>query len=73
MTKLIYFKPNQREKIGCVQVRNRETGDVEIVRIVDQCSNGGLDLDYGVFQKLDTNGNGFARGHLLVDYHFVNC
>ena len=42
-----------------VQVRNTETGDEETVRIVDQCSNGGLDLD--------TNGNGFVRGHLVVD------
>jgi hypothetical protein len=25
------------------------------VRIVDQCSNGGLDLDVGVFKKIDTD------------------
>ena len=43
------------------------------MRIVDQCSNGGLDLDVGVFQKLDTNGRGYAQGHLMVNYQFVNC
>lgn len=69
---LSYFKPNQNNFVS-VKVRNTETGDEETVRIVDQCSNGGLDLDYDVFKKLDSNGNGFARGHLIVDYHFVNC
>ncbi|KAB1202833.1 Wound-induced protein WIN1 [Morella rubra] len=43
------------------------------VRIVDQCSNGGLDLDAGVFQKLDTDGSGNAQGHLMVNYQFVDC
>ncbi|KAA0063601.1 pathogenesis-related protein PR-4-like [Cucumis melo var. makuwa] len=66
--------PTGRDSCGrCLRVRNTETGDEETVRIVDQCSNGGLDLDYDVFKKLDSNGNGFARGHLIVDYHFVNC
>lgn len=52
---------------------NIETGAQETVRIVDQCSNGGLDLDIGVFQNLDTNGNGNANGFLTVNYDFVNC
>ncbi|KAL0717675.1 hypothetical protein Bca4012_066997 [Brassica carinata] len=43
------------------------------VRIVDQCSNGGLDLDEGVFKQIDTDGQGYARGNLNVDYEFVNC
>ncbi|KAI3959909.1 hypothetical protein MKW92_052998 [Papaver armeniacum] len=38
----------------------RSTGAKIIVRIVDQCSNGGLDLDYNtVFKKIDTNGKGY--------------
>ncbi|MCI08319.1 pathogenesis-related protein PR-4-like, partial [Trifolium medium] len=48
-------------------VTNSQTNADERVRIVDQCSNGGLDLDIGVFQKLN-NGNGH-----IVNYEFVNC
>lgn len=56
-----------------VQVTNTATGAKATVRIVDQCSNGGLDLDQGVFQQLDTNGQGNANGYLTVDYQFVDC
>ena len=42
--------------------------------IVDQCSNGGLDLDYDTaFKPLDTDGQGINAGHLTVNYQFVNC
>ncbi|KAL0552648.1 hypothetical protein IC582_011766 [Cucumis melo] len=54
-------------------VTNVQIGAQETVRIVDQCSNGGLDLDVGVFQSLDTDGNGNANGFLTVNYDFVNC
>ena len=57
----------------CLLVTNTRTGAKQTVRIVDQCSNGGLDLDVGVFQKLDTDGNGYAQGHLMVNYDFVDC
>ncbi|CAM8901996.1 unnamed protein product [Rhodiola kirilowii] len=57
----------------CLKVTNAWTGAQTTVRIVDQCSNGGLDLDVGVFNKLDTNGQGYAKGHLMVNYEFVNC
>ncbi|PPS19270.1 hypothetical protein GOBAR_AA01333 [Gossypium barbadense] len=40
---------------------------------LDKCSNGGLDLDVNVFNKLDKNRNGSARGHLTVTYDFVKC
>ena len=56
-----------------MQVTNTRTNAKETVRIVDQCSNGGLDLDIGVFQRLDTDGNGNAQGHLIVNYDFVDC
>ena len=59
--------------MGIMQVTNTETGASEIVRIVDQCANGGLDLDVNVFRRIDTNGNGNLRGHLIVNYQFVNC
>lgn len=57
----------------CVQVTNIATGAQIIVRIVDQCSNGGLDLDVNVFDQIDTNGQGHAQGHLRVNYQFINC
>ncbi|XWS57692.1 hypothetical protein CRYUN_Cryun09bG0195100 [Craigia yunnanensis] len=59
----------------CLRVTNTRTGAQEIVRIVDRCSNEGLDLDVGVgvFNRLDTDGVGYAQGHLTVKYEFVNC
>ncbi|KAH9659296.1 Hevein-like preproprotein [Citrus sinensis] len=57
----------------CLRVTNRATRAQATVRIVDQCSNGGLDLDAGVFRQLDTDRRGNAQGHLMVDYQFVNC
>ncbi|XP_044477605.1 pathogenesis-related protein PR-4-like [Mangifera indica] len=57
----------------CLRVTNSRTGAQAIVRIVDQCSNGGLDLDAAVFNQLDTDGRGYAQGHLIVNYQFVNC
>jgi hypothetical protein len=54
-------------------VTNTGTGAQATVRIVDQCSNGGLDLDAGVFQQIDTDGKGIAQGHLIVNYQFVDC
>ncbi|KAJ3697511.1 hypothetical protein LUZ61_001216 [Rhynchospora tenuis] len=57
----------------CLKVTNTATGAQTTVRIIDQCSNGGLDLDQGVFAKLDTNGKGYENGYLTVNYQFVNC
>ncbi|RDX65087.1 Wound-induced protein WIN2, partial [Mucuna pruriens] len=57
----------------CLRVTNTRTNAQQTVRIVDQCSNGGLDLDISPFQKLDTDGNGNAQGHLIVNYDFVDC
>ncbi|MCD7447778.1 Wound-induced protein win2 [Datura stramonium] len=54
-------------------VTNTRTGAQAIVRIVDQCSNGGLDLDINVFRQIDTDGVGNQQGHLIVNYQFVNC
>ncbi|KAK3024580.1 hypothetical protein RJ639_044322 [Escallonia herrerae] len=66
--------PTGEDSCGrCLSVSNADTGAQTIARIVDQCSNGGLDLDVAVFQQLDTDGNGFAQGHLTVDYQFVDC
>ncbi|KAJ4719564.1 pathogenesis-related protein PR-4-like [Melia azedarach] len=58
---------------ACSRVTNKATGAQATVRIVDQCSNGGLDLDAGEFRRLDTNGRGNAQDHLMVNYQFVNC
>ncbi|KAL9379181.1 hypothetical protein Peur_027663 [Populus x canadensis] len=57
----------------CLRVTNTRTGAQTTVRIVDQCSNGGLDLDVNVFRTIDTDGDGYAKGHLIVNYQFVNC
>lgn len=40
---------------------------------MDQCSNGGLDLDVAMFNQIDTDGDGYRKGHLIVDYQFVDC
>ena len=60
---------------GRLQVTNKENGIIvsKIVRIVDTCTNGGLELDIDVFQKLDSYGTGNAHGYLMVDYEFVDC
>ncbi|XP_042516269.1 pathogenesis-related protein PR-4-like [Macadamia integrifolia] len=66
--------PNGESACGlCLSVTNTRTGTQLPVRIVDQCSNGGLDLDYSAFQKLDTDGNGYQQGHLVVNYEFISC
>uniref|UniRef100_U5HK42 Papaya barwin-like protein n=1 Tax=Carica papaya TaxID=3649 RepID=U5HK42_CARPA len=66
--------PHGRAACGkCLRVTNTKTRAETTVRIVDQCSNGGLDLDWSVFKKLDTDGSGYLRGHLIVNYQFVNC
>ncbi|PHT28029.1 Wound-induced protein WIN2 [Capsicum baccatum] len=57
----------------CLRVTNTRTRAQATVRIVDRCSNGGLDLDVNVFRRLDTDGEGNRRGHLIVNYQFVNC
>ncbi|CAL4987105.1 unnamed protein product [Urochloa decumbens] len=58
----------------CLLVTNQATGASITVRIVDQCSNGGLDLDYDTaFSKIDTNGQGVNDGHLTVSYQFIDC
>ena len=57
----------------CRQVTNGATGARTVARVVDQCGNGGLDLDAAVFQQIDTDGGGAANGHLVVDYEFVGC
>ncbi|KAE8705536.1 Pathoproteinsis-related protein PR-4B [Hibiscus syriacus] len=66
--------PRGRPSCGrCLRVTNTATRAQATVRIVDQCSNGGLDLDVNVFNRLDTNGRGKANGFLTVNYEFVNC
>ncbi|XVF42202.1 hypothetical protein PTKIN_Ptkin01aG0341300 [Pterospermum kingtungense] len=58
----------------CLSVTNTGTGDKETVRIVDACGSGALELDYETaFKPIDTDGEGFRQGHLVVDYEFVDC
>ncbi|XP_043697943.1 pathogenesis-related protein PR-4-like [Telopea speciosissima] len=66
--------PTGQDACGkCLRVTNTRTGAQLTVRIVDKCANGGLDLDWSAFQKLDTDGNGYNQGHLIVNYEFVSC
>lgn len=67
--------PRGRDSCGrCIRVTNTGTGANVVARIVDQCSNGGLDLDWDtVFTKIDTDGMGYQRGNLNVNYEFVDC
>ncbi|MQL78702.1 hypothetical protein Taro_011134 [Colocasia esculenta] len=67
--------PRGREACGrCLRVTNTRTGAQITVRIVDQCSNGGLDLDWQTaFQSLDTDGHGYQQGYMMVNYAFVDC
>ncbi|KAL3381670.1 hypothetical protein AABB24_001670 [Solanum stoloniferum] len=66
--------PRGQDSCGkCLMVTNTRTGAQTTVRIVDQCSNGGLDLDINVFQQIDTDGVGNQQGHLIVNYQFVDC
>ncbi|XWS64709.1 hypothetical protein CRYUN_Cryun05aG0026700 [Craigia yunnanensis] len=67
--------PHGQEACGkCLNVTNTDTKDEEIARIVDACGSGGLELDLETaFNPIDTNGKGNERGHLIVDYEFVDC
>ncbi|CAN6363264.1 unnamed protein product [Urochloa humidicola] len=57
----------------CLAVANAATGAQATVRILDQCSFGGLGLDPFVFNQLDTDGHGAVTGQLTVSYQFVDC
>ncbi|CAO2144590.1 unnamed protein product [Urochloa humidicola] len=57
----------------CLLVSNAATGAQATVRILDQCSFGGLGLDPFVFNQLDTDGHGVVTVQLTVSYQFVDC
>ncbi|KAH7690153.1 Barwin-like endoglucanases protein [Dioscorea alata] len=44
----------------CLLVTNTKTNAQVLVAIVDQCTNGGLDLNWNVFQPINTDGSGYA-------------
>eukprot|EP00253_Pinus_taeda_P015517 PITA_15517 len=57
----------------CLSVTNPSTQQSVTVRILDQCSNGGLDLETAAFNAIDSNGAGYNAGHLYTTYTFVDC
>ncbi|XVF42195.1 hypothetical protein PTKIN_Ptkin01aG0340500 [Pterospermum kingtungense] len=67
--------PQGEEACGlCLSVTNTDTKAEEIVRIVDECGSGGLELDLQTaFNPIDTDGQGYLQGHLIVDYELVDC
>ncbi|XVF31105.1 hypothetical protein REPUB_Repub16aG0117600 [Reevesia pubescens] len=65
--------PASVEKL-VLKVTNRATKDEEIVRIVDSCGTGPLEMDLETaFNPIDTDGSAHKLGHLVVDYEFVDC
>ncbi|KAH1037447.1 hypothetical protein GYH30_056704 [Glycine max] len=65
------YQPEQHNY--CATWDGEANMEISKERIVDQCKNGALDLDVGVFQRLDSDGSGNAQGHLIVHYEFVDC
>ncbi|KAK8502384.1 hypothetical protein V6N12_046170 [Hibiscus sabdariffa] len=67
--------PELKDKCGkCLKVTNTRTEDEEIVRIVDSCGSDALELDLTTaFKPIDSDGKGYAAGHLTVDYQVVDC
>ncbi|KAI6692628.1 hypothetical protein NL676_020338 [Syzygium grande] len=59
--------PSGEASCGCC-LRDRSSNDSEDHRPVQQRRVG---LYIGVFQMLDTDGSGYAQGHLIVDYQFI--
>lgn len=57
----------------CLVVANSATGAQVVVRVLDQCSFGGIGLDPFVFNQIDTDGHGVVTGQLTVSYQFVDC
>ncbi|GMI65217.1 HEVEIN-LIKE, pathogenesis-related 4 [Hibiscus trionum] len=70
-----YSSSNPEDICGkCLKVTNTDTKDSEIVRIMDTCGSEALVLDKKTgFDPIDSNGEGNAAGHLVVDYEFVDC
>ncbi|GLJ39627.1 hypothetical protein SUGI_0810120, partial [Cryptomeria japonica] len=54
-------------------VTNDSTDHNVIVRIVDECHNGGLVLETDAFNAIDKDGKGKHDGHMLTTYKFVGC
>ncbi|EFJ04999.1 hypothetical protein SELMODRAFT_137944 [Selaginella moellendorffii] len=58
----------------CLEVvTNIATGAQIVVRVLDQSSNGGLDLETDAFNTIDTDGGGYASGHLYTSYTSFSC
>ncbi|KAL4354318.1 hypothetical protein GQ457_06G019260 [Hibiscus cannabinus] len=60
----------------CLKVTNTDTKESKTTRIMDTCGGEveALVLDYETaFKPIDTDGKGYAAGHLIVDYEFVEC
>lgn len=57
----------------CLQITNNDGGKSVKACILDQKQATGLDLDEGGFTALDTDGQGYASGHLYCTVDFVSC
>ncbi|XP_059066223.1 pathogenesis-related protein PR-4-like [Cryptomeria japonica] len=55
----------------CIQVTNDSTDQNVIVRIVDECKNGGLVLETDAFNAIDKDGKGKHYGHMFTTYKLL--
>ncbi|DBA02580.1 TPA: hypothetical protein N0F65_011952 [Lagenidium giganteum] len=79
----IQFKSNKRitayANLGsdlqcgdCVEVTNSRTKSKLVVKVVDKGGNI-FDLAQDAFDTLDTDKNGYAQGHMNIEYKKVPC
>lgn len=57
----------------CLKVTNERTKQSIIARIVDQCGNGGIDLDKTAFDAVDGDKQGYHAGQMRLKIQFVQC
>ncbi|DBA02581.1 hypothetical protein Poli38472_014456 [Pythium oligandrum] len=56
----------------CVEVTNTRTKAKVVVKVVDKGGNV-FDLSIRAFNAIDTDKNGYARGHMDITYRKVKC
>ena len=60
--------PMTPDKCGrCLKVTNPATGQSVRTIVVDECGQGGVDMDPLGFDAIDGNGAGYRDGHMYVD------
>jgi hypothetical protein len=69
-----HLGPMNVDRCGkCLLITNPSTGQSVKVRVMDQCGNGGLDMDPVAFNAIDGDNNGYLDGHMRTEIQFVSC